>query len=192
MNKNLYILSFFSILFMLTWCQNNINQVSEDVILTWDILSQDIKVTDPEVLKELQFMRDEEMLTEEDYQKYLRSDNMPIIWGSKMSEQYYPSCLESYCDGLIGRIMIQNMIKERESKPIKVTDPEVIKELRFMKKQGMIEPAFYELLLHEGAPIQQQSGDVLIEWYLWCDNTGCDKIIPRAVIQQKMKEISVN
>jgi len=80
-----------------------------------------------------------------------------------MSEQYYPSCLEAHCDGLIGRIMIQNMIKERESKPIKVTDPEVLQELRFMKKQGMIDVPFYELLLHEGAPIQKQSGDVIIE-----------------------------
>lgn len=191
MNKNLYILSIFSILFMLTWCQNNINQVSQDVIVTGDILLQDIKVTDSEVLKELQFMRDEEELTEEDYQKYLRSDNIPIVWWSKMSEQYYPSCLEAHCDGLIGRIMIQNMIKERESKPIKVTDPEVLQELRFMKKQGMIDVPFYELLLHEGAPIQKQSGDVIIEWYPWCYNTGCDDIIPRAVIQQKMKENSI-
>lgn len=57
--------------------------------------SQPIIVTDSGVLKELAFMRDEKLISEEDYQIMLRKENIPFFHsedGTGVESQSYPSC----------------------------------------------------------------------------------------------------
>jgi hypothetical protein len=110
MKKNFYIIVLLLVFFLVSWCQNN-NQES-DQIMTWSIISQEIKVTDPEVLQELQFMRDENMITSGSYEKFIRMD-MPIKWWESLESQYYSSCTEPECDWLFSRKMIRNLMKDK-------------------------------------------------------------------------------
>lgn len=84
--------------FLLTGCQH-----SDD----------EIKVKDPEVLKELQFMKNKGIITSEDYKAYINMEEMPTKWGN--TEVYFPSCEKNGlldCDQVYPREMIQNMMKE--------------------------------------------------------------------------------
>ncbi len=77
-------------------------------------ISTDIKIKDPEVLKELQFMRDENIISSENYEKFIRMHNVPLEYGSGMSHQYYRYCPGPECDELMSRQMIREMMKEKE------------------------------------------------------------------------------
>lgn len=71
-----------------------------------NILAQPIKVTDPEMLKELQFMRDQDMITSQFYEIIIRTfDNDEVI---------YPGCKEYFCDATNSREGIKNMMKDEE------------------------------------------------------------------------------
>lgn len=178
-------------LFFVSWCEKKIvDSIGEVYTIDSNILSQPIKVTDPEVLKELQFMRDELDITPENYEKLIRMDNIPLKWWSELDQQHYPLCPEPECDALTSRLSIQNDMKEIYSESNVVKDPNIIAELRFMKKRGMIDYGFYKHLLREGAFIKIQSGDIVVEGYPWCYyGSGCDKIISRESIQNEMKNL---
>lgn len=110
MKKSLYILFFVLNIFILAWCKES-NQTSNQVI-TWSTVFKEIKVTDPEVLQELQFMRDENMITSASYEEFIRMD-MPIKWWESLESQYYSSCPEPECDWLFSRKMIRNLMKDK-------------------------------------------------------------------------------
>ena len=74
-----------------------------------NILSQPVKVTDQEVIKELQFMRDENMISDQFYEVLTRM-TMPQKIGNR---EVYPGCYESFCDAVNPREGIQNMMKEK-------------------------------------------------------------------------------
>lgn len=78
----------------------------------------DIKVTDSQVLKELQFMKDEKMISTGTYEKLIRRTDIPMIVDAEkgMSGEHYPTCYdEDNCDELDSRALIQQMIKEKEA-----------------------------------------------------------------------------
>ena len=75
-----------------------------------NILSQPVKVTDPEVIKELQFMRDEKMISDQFYEVLTRMPMPQKIGNSEV----YPGCYESFCDAVNAREGIQQMMKEKE------------------------------------------------------------------------------
>ena len=70
------------------------------------VLRKPIQVTDPEMLKELQFMKNEAMITEEFFEIILRTIDD--------DETFYPGCKEYFCDMVYGRESIQNKMKEKE------------------------------------------------------------------------------
>lgn len=70
------------------------------------ILIQPIKITDQEILNELQFMRDEAMISEQFYEVLLRTFNNNI--------NEYPGCKDYFCDAVYGRQAIQNKMKDKE------------------------------------------------------------------------------
>lgn len=72
------------------------------------ILKQPIKVTDPTVLEELQFMRDQKMISEQFYEVLIRM-TMPQKIGPHES---YPGCYESFCDATYSREGIRNLMKD--------------------------------------------------------------------------------
>lgn len=100
MKKILFILLiFYSFGFLLTGCK---------------YLDDEIKVKDPDVLKELQFMRDEGIITKKDYEQYIRVEEMPTKWGN--TEVYFPSCEKKgllECDQVYPREMIQNIMNDK-------------------------------------------------------------------------------
>ncbi len=59
-------------------------------------------------------MRDENIITPENYEKFIRLDNVPLKYGSDMKSQYYRDCPDAKCDALMSRQMIREMMKERE------------------------------------------------------------------------------
>lgn len=69
------------------------------------ILTQPITVDDPEILEELQFMKDEDMITEQFYEIIIRTiDN---------TETSYAFCYDNFCDAAYGREGIQNIMKDK-------------------------------------------------------------------------------
>lgn len=75
------------------------------------ILKQPIKVTDPTVLEELQFMRDQKMISEQFYEVLIRM-TMPQKIGPYES---YPGCYESFCDATYSREGIRNLMKDHKN-----------------------------------------------------------------------------
>lgn len=71
------------------------------------ILKQPITVTDPEMLNELQFMKDQDMITPQFYEVLLRTLNN--------NTTDYPGCKDYFCDVVYGREGIQNRMKEKVS-----------------------------------------------------------------------------
>jgi hypothetical protein len=76
-------------------------------------LSLPIVVSDPQVLKELEFMRDEKIISTWDYEIMLRMENIPFVTGTGMDDQSYPTCFGSSCDTANTRLGIQNMMKDK-------------------------------------------------------------------------------
>ncbi len=114
MNKNLYILSTFSILFILAWCESKIENSPQEIVVQEDITTKPIKVTDAQILKELEFMKIKWMITSDTYEKAIRMSVMPRIWKNSDGtvSEIYPSCFENSCDWVYARESIQNMMKE--------------------------------------------------------------------------------
>ena len=67
-----------------------------------------------EVIKELQFLRDEGEITPEYYEKLIKRDDIPLMWGTELWEQMYPTCDEPSCDTVFSRQGVQNMMKDKE------------------------------------------------------------------------------
>lgn len=115
MKKNLYVLSTFSILFIFTtWCESKIEQTPKEIVVKEDMTIQPIKVTDTQILKELEFMKREGMITSDTYEKAIRMSVMPRIWKNSDGtiSEIYPSCFENSCDWVYTRETIQNMMKQ--------------------------------------------------------------------------------
>lgn len=99
--------------FLLTGCQQDDTSVG---------IKDEIKVTDSQILKEIQFMKNEGMISSDDYEKLIRmedvlftpSDIQPMVGGDPLQQQYY-SCPREECDRLMSRKMIQNLMKDKES-----------------------------------------------------------------------------
>lgn len=99
---------FITAILFLTGCKK------EHSVVTKQEVSSNTIISDPDVLKELQFMRDEKIITSENYEKFIRMDNVPLKYESDVSRQYYRYCPESECDELLSRKMIQEMMVEKE------------------------------------------------------------------------------
>ena len=66
------------------------------------------------------------------------------------------------------------------------TDSQVIEELKFLKDEGTITRETYENLINRNdIPIKWDNG---LEFYPTCIDQGCDELIPREYIQNKIKE----
>ena len=79
-----------------------------------------VGVTDPQVLRELQFMKDEGMISTKIYEKLILRNNIPMIVDPEkgMSGEHYPTCYdEDVCDELESRAVIQNMMHEKLNNP---------------------------------------------------------------------------
>lgn len=73
------------------------------------------KVTDPEVLKELRFMKNEGMITPDDYEYSTQVGNLPLKWKNYdgTETEMYSSSLNH--DAVYSRATIQNMMREKAS-----------------------------------------------------------------------------
>lgn len=139
-----------------------------------------------QVIKELQFMRDEGFITPEYYEKLIKRDDIPLMWGPELSKQMYPTCDEPQCDGVFARDGIQNMMKDKEKilhpkldeRIIELSsDPQIQKELLFMKEKMGINLS--NVSIGKG----QASGDYGIHYGNWDF-----AILDRESVQQQMKK----
>jgi hypothetical protein len=139
-----------------------------------------------QVIKELQFMRDEGMITPEYYEKLIKRDDIPFMWGTELWEQMYPTCDEPSCDAVFSRQGVQNMMKDKEKilhpkldkKIIELSsDPQIQKELLFMKEKMGINLS--NVSIGKG----QASGDYGIHYGNWDF-----AILDRESVQQQMKK----
>lgn len=147
--------------------------------------SKDITEDRLQVIRELQFLRDEGEITLEYYEKLIKRSDIPLMWGTELSKQMYPTCDEPSCDAVFSRQGVQNMMKDKEKilhpkldkKIIELSsDPQVQKELLFMKEKMGINLS--NVSIGKG----QASGDYGI--FNGWDGYG----ISRDFVQQQMKK----
>ena len=154
-------------------------------------MNKPVLVTDEEVLKELEFLRDEGLLREKDYQIILRMENIPMKKGRWLTGQVYPSCFNDYCkSNVYTRPRVQVLIKEQDitGKPILVTDPQVLKELEFMRYEKLITEKDYQIMLRRENIPSDQDKELRMQSYPSCFWPTCDVLNGRDMIQGMMKE----
>ena len=186
--KKLYLWSLVIIasVFMMGCQNNNKPSVYPDLDM-----NQPVLITDKEVLKELEFIRDEGLLREQDYQIILRMDNIPMIKGKGLTGQVYPSCFNDSCkDNVYTRPWVQALMKELDitGKPIIVTDPEILKEIEFMRDDKLISTGDYEIMLRRENIPSDPEMEIRIQSYPSCFGPTCDVMYSRFMIQNMMEE----
>ena len=94
--------------------RDKISEIQYEPILTQQeldfMLPFPIKIKNPDILKELQFMREQDMISEEFYQILLRTSIAHFMIGEV---RVYPACYYNHCGSYHGRIGIQNLMKEQ-------------------------------------------------------------------------------
>ena len=186
-----FILILISTIFVV-WCERTSQYEYTD---QWPMLdmSDPIVITDPQILAEIKFMKEENWISEETYQMMLRRDEIFHIEWTGLEWQGYHSCFYGYCDTVFPRVSVRSAMAERSLAlsliavwlPIKVSDPQVLEELRYFRDRYTLWWDTYEILIRmDNIPMTSASG----EYYPWCFASWCNAKIYRSIIQEKMNE----
>ena len=109
--KKTTFLSFITIIFfgfLLTGCQND--EISYP--FSKNEIQSKSKISDPQIIKELQFLKNEGTISSDTYEQLIKMD-MPIKLEN--GDEVYPICIGSGCDELLSREYVQNRIREKET-----------------------------------------------------------------------------
>jgi len=90
-------------------CEKQVDVVRDEITLD---MSQPVKITDDQIIKELSFLRDMDMITSEDYQIMLRRDDIPSK-DNDLEYSVYPASLRKPSDIAYSRAMVQNLMKDK-------------------------------------------------------------------------------
>ncbi len=157
--KSIYVLLSITLVFVLIGCQ-------KDEAITnssYSVSSIDLAISDPEIKKEIEFMREKKIISEALYQSWLTAPKSQIIdevdilintSGDGRHDEHYritpvdDGSLTSgmmYDEELLSRTQVQEMMrKENNWMNLAISDPQIKKEVEFMLSYKIIDEETYQ------------------------------------------------